>query len=218
MAVYIKTAKKTYEFPDYSEQCPLCGRKNCAVRIGFYIRKILVSNFKTYYDVPIPRWLCRKKGHLKPNHRTFSLLPYHLIPYHRHDLNLALDTVNFKSQLGTTFEQTKSYISDKGIGTVICLENDQIIDFQQIFTTAFSKLMTIPELKQLIVSGTDFDSNDPITTVISFIESYQSPCLSTEKLKASNVEKLSWDFFFNFQTGCYFDRQFLFGTPSQKQQ
>ena len=115
MADYITTAQKTYEFPDYSEQCPLCEGKNCAVRIGFYIRKKLVSHFKTYSDVPIPRWLCRKKGPLKPKHRTFSLLPYHLIPYHSNDLNLALDTVNFKSQVGTTFEQTKSYISDKGI-------------------------------------------------------------------------------------------------------
>jgi len=90
-------------------------------------------------------------------------LPYHLIPYHRHDLNVALDTVSFKSKVGTTFEQTKSYISANGIDTDISLENNQIHDFQHIFTIAFSKLMTIPKLKQHIVAGTDFDSNDPIS-------------------------------------------------------
>jgi len=55
MGDYITAAKETYEFPDYSEQCPLCEGKNCAVRIGFYIRKKLVSHFKEYYDVPIAR-------------------------------------------------------------------------------------------------------------------------------------------------------------------
>jgi len=214
MEIYIATAKKTYEFPDYSEQCPLCGGKNCAVRIGFYNRKKLVFGFTTYNDVPIPRWLCHQKGSLIPKHRTFSMLPHALIPYHIHDLNLMLETMKYQHQTEVTFEQTKSFISDKGLNTDISLENNQIHDFQQIFTTAFTKLMAISELKQRIES--DFKSSDPLKTVLSFIDSYQSPFLTTARLEASNIEKLALDFFFNFQTGCYFDRHFLFGTPSQK--
>ena len=214
MAIYITTAKDTYEFPDYSDQCPLCGGNNCAVRIGFYIRKRLIFYLTTYYNVPIPRWLCRQKGPLKPKHRTFSLLPSALIPYHNSDLNLVSETVKYKQQPETTFEQTKSYISDKGQQTDIDLENNQIKHFQQLVTTAFSKLMAIPEIKQRI--SRDFHSSDPIATVLSFGDRYHSPFLTTSKLEASNIEQLAWDFFYNFQSGCYFDRQFLFGTPSQK--
>lgn len=213
--MYISTAQKTYQFPDFSAQCPLCGGKNCAVRIGFYIRKRLVFYLRTYSDVPILRWLCRQKGPLKAKHRTFSLLPSALIPYHKNDLNLVSETVQYKlQQPQTTFEQTKNYISDKAQHPDIDLENSQIKQFQQLITTAFSKLMAIPEIKQLI--GRDFNSSDPIATVISFGDNYQSPFLTTSNLEASNIEKLSWDFFYNFQSGCYFDRQFLFGTPSQK--
>ena len=217
MAIYIATAKKTYQFPDFSEQCPLCGGKNCAVRIGFYIRKRLVLYLTTYYDVPIPRWLCRQKGPLKPKHRTFSLLPFALIPYHNNDLNLVAETVKYKQQQpGTTYEQTKSYIIDNAQQPDIDLENKQIKQFQQLVTTAFSKLMAIPEIKPRI--SCDFHSSDPIATVLSFCDRYQSPFLTTSKLEASNIEQLAWDFFYNFQRGCYFDRQFLFGTPSQKRQ
>ena len=198
---------------------PITGNSvPCVVgRIGFYNRKQLVISFIVYSEVPIPRWLCRKKGHQKPEHRTFSLLPYASIPYHSHDSNLISETVKYKQQQSdTTFEHVKSFISDKGIETDIALENNQIKDFLQIFTTAFSKLMAISELKQRIEQADFFDSSDPITTVISFIESYCSRFLTTANLKTSNIEKLAFDFFFTFQTGCYFDRHFPFGTPSQK--
>jgi len=76
--------------------------------------------------------------------------------------------------------------------------------------------MAIPQLKQRIEQADFFQSNDPITTVINFIDSYKSQFLTTANLNTSNIEKLAFDFFFNFQTGCYFDRHFLFGTPSQK--
>ena len=203
MANYIATAKESYDFPDYSEQCPLCSGKDCAVRIGFYYRKQVVMFFIAYSDVPIPRWLCRKKGHLKPKQRTFSLLPSALIPYHSHDLSLISETVKHKQQTpGATFEQTKSFISNKGIETDISLENNQINDFQKIFTNAFTKLMAIPQLKQRIEQADYFHSSDPITTVISFINSYKSRFLTTANLNTSNIEKLACDFFFNFQM-CY---------------
>ena len=216
MANYIATAKQTYGFPDYSEQCPLCGEKNCAVRIGFYFRKQIVFGFKIYKNVPIARWLCRKKGTQKQKHRNFSLLPSALIPYHSHDLNLIFETVKQIQQQSTTFEQTKSHISDKGIETDIALENNQIKDFQKMFSHAFTKLMAVPQLKQRIEQANYFHSSNPIITVISFINSYKSQFLTTVNLKASNIEKLAFDFFFNFQTTGYFERHFLFGTPSQK--
>lgn len=206
----------TWDFPDYRTCCPLCGGKNCAVRIGFYKRKKVIVDYKIYADVPIARWLCQRKGPGKAQHKTFSLLPYQLIPYHRHGLNVIVDTVNFHHHNGTTLEQTKGFISSNGVDTDIPLENNHIHDFNNIFSQALLKLTTVAELNQQISQTSYWDSSDPIATMLQFINNYESLFLSTRKLQASNAEQLALDFLYHFQTDDYFDRHFLFGTPSQK--
>ncbi len=206
----------TWDFPDYGACCPLCGGKNCAVRIGFYKRKKVIVDYKIYPDVPIARWLCQRKGPGKAQHKTFSLLPYPLIPYHRHGLNVIVDTVNFHHHNGSSFEQTKSFISSNGVDTDIPLENNHIHDFNNIFSQALLKLTTVAELNQQISQTSYWDSSDPIATMLQFINNYESLFLSTRKLQASNAEQLALDFLYHFQTDDYFDRHFLFGTPSQK--
>ena len=113
-----------------------CRGENCAVRIGFYKRKTVVVDNKICENVPIARWLCHRQGIRKSKHKTFSLLPYPLIPYHRHGLNVNVDTVNFHQQNGSRFVQTKDSISDKGVNTDIPLENNHIHDFNKIFSQA----------------------------------------------------------------------------------
>ncbi len=206
----------TWVFPDYRACCPLCGGKNCAVRIGFYKRKKVIVDYKIYEDVPIARWLCQRKGPGKPQHKTFSLLPYPLIPYYSHGLNVIFDTVNFHHHNGTTLEQTKGFISENGVDTDIPLENNQIHNFNKIFSQALLKLTTVAELKQQINQASYWDSSDPIATMLKFIDGYQSCFSTTQKLQASNAEKLALDFLYHFQTDDYFHRHFLFGTPSQK--
>ena len=206
----------TWDFPDYTACCLLCGGENCAVRIGFYYRtKVIVDN-KIYEDVPIARWCCELKGSKIPRHKTFSLLPYPLIPYRRHGLNIIVDTVNFHHHNGSSLVQTKDFISDRGVNSDLPLENNQIHDFMNIFSQALLKLTTIAELKQQISQASYWDSSDPIATMLKFIDGYQSCFSTTQKLQASNAEKLALDFLFHFQTDDYFDRHFLFGTPSQK--
>jgi hypothetical protein len=205
----------TWDFPDYSSCCPLCGGAHCAVRIGFYQRKKVIVGNKIHKKVPIARWLCQRKGARRPKHQTFSLLPYPLIPYHRHGLNIIVDTVNFHHQ-GASFEQTKRFISSNGVNTDIPLENNQIHDFMKILAHALVKLTTIAELKQQISQASDWDSSDPIGTMLNVIAGYDSRLLATQQLHASPAEQLALDFLYHFQTHDYFDRQFLFGTPSQK--
>ncbi len=206
----------TWDFPDYRTCCPLCGGENCAVRIGFYKRKKVIVEYKIYEDVPIARWLCQRKGPGKPQHKTFSLLPYPLIPYHRHGLNIIVDTVNFHHHNGTTLEQTKAFISSNGVDTDIPLENNQIHDFMKIFSQALLKLTTVAELKQQISQASYWDSSDPIGTMLNFIAGYQTSFSTTQQLHASNAEQLALDFLYHFQTDDYCYRHFLFGTPSQK--
>ena len=206
----------TWDFPDYSSYCPLCGGEHCAVRIGFYKRKKVIVDNKIHKKVPIARWLCQQKGPKHPNHQTFSLLPYPLIPYHRHGLNVIVDTVNFHHHRGASFEQTKSYISSNGINNDIPLENNHIHDFMKIMAHAYIKLTTLAKLNQQIRQPSYGDSSDPIGTMLNFIAGYDSRLLATQQLHASPAEQLALDFLYHFQTNDYFDRHFLFGTPSQK--
>jgi hypothetical protein len=206
----------TWDFPDYSSSCPLCGGENCVVRIGFYKRKKVIVDNKIHKKVPIARWLCQRKGSKRPKHQTFSLLPYPLIPYHRHALNIIVDTVNIHHHQGASLEQTKRVISSNGINNDIPLENNQIHDFNKIFSNALLKLTTIAELKQQIIQASQWDSSNPIGTMLNFIAGYESRLLATQQLHASPAEQLALDFLYHFQINDYFDRHFLFGTPSQK--
>jgi hypothetical protein len=206
----------TWDFPDYSACCPLCGGEHCAVRIGFYQRKKVIVDNRSYENIPIARWLCQRKGSKRPKHQTFSLLPYPLIPYHRHGLNVIVDTVNFHHHQGASFEQTKGFISSNGVDTDIPLENNQIHAFMKILTHALVKLTTIAELKQQINHTSSWDSSDPLATMLKFIAGYQSRFFATQQLHASPAEQLAVDFLYHFQTNDYGNRHFLFGTPSQK--
>jgi hypothetical protein len=144
------------------------------------------------------------------------LLPYPLIPYHQHDLNTTLEAVRFSCDRRHSLEDTKDFISAQGINTGIIIENSQIYDFRNIFSQSFSKLLWVPEIKQKIITSGAFQSESPLQTVIDFIECYQSPMKRAYHMQTSNIEKLSMDFFFHYQTGDYASRDFLFGTPSQK--
>jgi hypothetical protein len=155
---------------------------------------------------------CQQKGFLKSSHRTFSLLPSFLVPYHKHDLDTMVDTLNHQNQdPKPSLVQTIDLISALGLNDDIPLENSQIHHFRNIFEQAFYKIVSIPELKNLI----SYDKN-PLESILDIIEHYKSPFHTTTSMNASNVQQLAWDFFFNFQITPFFDRQFLFGTPSQK--
>jgi hypothetical protein len=206
----------SWDFPDYSACCPLCNGENCAVRIGFYKRKKVIVDNRIHKKVPIARWLCQRKGSQRPKHQTFSLLPYPLVPYHRHGLNVIVDTVNFHHHQSASLEQTKRFISGRGVNNDIPLENNHIHDFNKIVSHALLKLTTIAEVNQHISRASYWDHSDPIGTMLNFIAGYDSRLLVTQQLHASRAEQLSLDFLYHFQTNDYFDRHFLFGTPSQK--
>ncbi len=158
------------------------------------------------------RYRCRQKGNIKTNHTTFSLLPLDIIPYHQHGIDCIFDTVKYRNEKERTLEGTKKFIGNKGISTDLPLENIQIYAFEDRFLEAFIKLNSIVEIKNKITNSGCFYSQAPIRTVIDFINVYQS----ISNLDTSNIKKLSFDYFFYFQNGHLENRQFLFGTASQK--
>ena len=107
-------------------------------------------------------------------------------------------------------------MSDTGVNDDLSLENNHIHDFMNIVSQSLLKLTSIAELKDQISQASYWDISDPINTMLQFINNYESRFLATQKLHASNAEKLAMDFLYHFQNDHYFQRHFLFGTPSQK--
>jgi hypothetical protein len=72
---------------DFSDECPMCGGKHCAVRIGYYYRQAIDIDLHNcriiIVHIPIARFLCKEINKPKHKHKTFSLLPDTLIPYNR---------------------------------------------------------------------------------------------------------------------------------------
>jgi hypothetical protein len=180
------------------------------VKIGQYIRKKIIVLSVIYLNVLIQRWLCKNIKNNPTHHKTFSLLPQMLVPYHQQDINSILETAEYKAN--HSYEQTKDFVQQK---TDQSLEYSQITNINKLIEQTFIKINAIAELKTMISQSGALNSNAPVASIITFIKTYKSNVASTTTLKVSNAEKLALDFFFHFQNPFYFKRQFLFGTPSQ---
>jgi hypothetical protein len=92
---YLKKVQSgNFIFPDFSDECPLCGGRHCAVRIGYYYRWTidfdLKNNTIVFFHIPIARYLCRRVHKPRYKHKTFSLLPTPLVPYNRISITLMM--------------------------------------------------------------------------------------------------------------------------------
>jgi len=67
--------------PSYRDRCPVCGRKNCAVKHGCYYRCAFDENGNMIKGLKIQRWKCTRKA---KEVRTFSVLPDQLVPYSKY--------------------------------------------------------------------------------------------------------------------------------------
>ncbi len=137
-----------------------------------------------------------------------------VIPYHKHDINLLIEAVEYTTRDSHSLKVTKDFISEQGINTDISIENSQLYEFNTVCSQALIKLNSIPVLKQRINDCRISDK--PLQTLINFISGYHSPLEKSFSEEMTNIEKLTLDYFYQYQTGDYFQRGFLFGTPSQK--
>lgn len=177
-------------------------------------RKRIYTCDTTFYDIPIQRFICNQTGPVISQHRTFSLLPINLVPYRQHDLNFMLEAVTNNNKTDASYEDTISYINTK---TDIAIEYNQVCEFNNIFEESFSKINFIPELKQIMTQSTCYDCKETISSVLNFINNYTPQVIDSQNSTSTQIEKLSYEFFYYSQTTTYFQRHFLFGTPSQKQ-
>jgi hypothetical protein len=205
----------------FHSHCPLCGEFDCARFLGYYYRQVIDEKGRYYRDFPVPRFVCqREEKHAivnnvnNANHRTFSLLHYHLVPYSPYSLPFVVKVLQARHIDGMTVERIQAYLGD-----ITSSEDDYkelsasgIFAFKELFLKAVTKILVsgyYPRLSDELV-GTSQESVR-IKIFLAFCQDFicqkytspiRGPCA------------LSYDFYI---TGGSYLRNafFLFGTPSQ---
>ncbi len=89
----------------------------------------VIVDFQSYTCVPIARYLCRKKGPVEHSHKTFSLLPSFLVPYHKEVAPLALDQYHRKIHQGIGQPPLDRFLDDMKNVQVRRISPDELEQF-----------------------------------------------------------------------------------------
>lgn len=203
---YNQVKNGTYEFPDYSHCCPICHGKECAIRHGYYFRQVIDEDGTFFKEFPITRYLCQRKGKAKLKDRTFSLLPWQLIPYRKWTIELMFSIASYRSE-----HSIKESLDKFEIETTAA---DLATDIKKVMLSSAGQFTDIEEI---ILSGLE---KVKISRMISFDTSYSdfiSYCRnyvaeSDEKIRGPTI--LAWYYYIK-QGGYYENSQFLFGCAAQ---
>jgi len=197
----------TYQFPDYSYCCPICHGKECCIRHGYYFRQVIDEHGTFFKYFPIARYICQRKGKAKLSDRTFSLLPWQLIPYRKWTIELMFSIAAYHSEHSIKetldkfeIETTPTYLSSS-IKKVILSSADQLSDIQEIILSGLDKLK--------ICRMISFD-----TSYREFIIYCQSYVSASEQRRIRGPTALSWDYY-KKNSEYYENSHFLFGCAAQ---
>ena len=182
----------TFEFPTYSHFCPICHGDSCCIRHGYYFRQVIDENGTFYKSFPVARYLCQRKWKAKLKDRTFSLLPWQLIPYRKFTITFLLAVAEF--QTGHSIKERLDTFYP-----VITIPS-QLEDLDEIVHTALEKL----KISGLI---------NPDTS-LKYFTSFSFDYVSETDENIRGPTGLSWDYY-NKHGGYYRNSQFLYGRASQ---
>jgi hypothetical protein len=169
-----------------------------------------------YENVLIARFICRR---LNPNvppgtHRTFSLLPYPLVPYSPYALPTTIELVSALSAHADNAYQTSQTLASQH--EHLNPDPTTLGRLQRRLLEALRKLQRLPEKFQQMLhqnKSSNCRSLKTLADLITLLVSYHSQVL----LEVSGACALSYDWFYVFQAELpYMQRDFLVGTPSQK--
>ena len=170
-----------------------------------------------YKNVSVGRFICYR---LNPNvppetHRTFSLLPYPLVPYSPYALNTAIALAAALAEHADNAYQTSQTLASayKNLNpdpTTLGRLKGRLLE-------ALHKLQRLPEKFQQMLNPNNSSNSRTLETLADFITllmTYHSPACG---IGVSGACGLSYDWFYVFQAALpYMQRDFLVGTPSQK--
>ena len=110
-----------YSFPDFSDQCPICGGEDCAILYDFYDRGVVDEHGTYYKGFPLARYKCHSKGIRKVPHSTFSLLPHSLIPYTRYSIPFVMKILEELSLPNSTIGAVIDYVAGLGKNDILSI-------------------------------------------------------------------------------------------------
>lgn len=187
---YYRAVKENrWEFPSYKKRCPICGGRNCAEEHGEYSRQAFDENNELIKDLPIKRYICKKKV------VTFSLLPYQLVPYSKYSIKLTTKVVDTWNKFGKNIYKTLDSIT---VGNVC--EELYMIGASHIWY--FLRLFEMARRKHLLWKKKSLDY--PLERFIRYCSQDQYRYGETLSIR-----------YYNGNGGYLNNSQFLFGRASQ---
>jgi hypothetical protein len=197
----------------WEEFCPLCGAKGCATFLGFYKRKKVYDGDEIYQNVLIFRFKCNRLNAVPAGtHRTFSLLPCFLIPYSQYSINSAIKIAEELDTYCGDLDLTAKALDSRY--ETMNPERGTIADIGNYVKRAIKKMNQLPVKIKKAIQWNQHSYQSGISRFISFAKNYKNQSFSG----LTGIIALSWDYYDTFQKDMpYMERDFLLGTPSQKQ-
>lgn len=190
----------------------MCGGKDCAQFIGYYFRGVIDEKGTYYKAFPIARYLCtRKRSALTVTHRTFSLLPYQLVPYTKYSIPFIIGCLGKVYGEDTSVKGLLDYLASFGAGQYIELSTSTFHAFKAFILTCIDKMLAIGFYKEVESALQSPSGRQRIKVFLAFAEEFT--CHKTDHVIRGPCA-LGYDYYLS--NGGYFrNGHFLFGVPSQ---
>ena len=112
--------------------------------------RLYLSQGTCYVSFPIARFRCRQRGRKNPSHKTFSLLPYELIPYSKYSIDFVFQVLTSLYIEGKSQKEVLDFITTLSIGS-ICLEASILPKFKSYIIHGIEKLVISRNFKSFEV-------------------------------------------------------------------
>ena len=190
----------------FRDCCPLCKGINCIGFLGTYDRNAVSSSGTFYEDFSILRFRCHEKGIKNSPHKTFSLLPYELIPYTKYSIDFMFIIANSLYVLGKSKKTTVDDAS-KLLGSEFIPPVSMISKIKEYIIKAIDKVIISGYYPDLIDYLNTSDIRVKIKSFLKYLTlEYGCPIRGPCKMSYEYYDK----------NGKYKNNgSFLFGTPSQ---
>jgi hypothetical protein len=207
MHYYSLVQAEKWVFPDFSDCCPICHGRDCAVRIGFYYRTAFDIFLMVYItDLPIARYKCQRKRKPLVKDLTFSLLPHCLIPYLKPTIPSFMDIIYDKYHHKKSTEKILDKLYMRIAVNSFNLSARSLLRYYQLFHQTVIKIK-LAWKENIFKPPPDF----PYLTmhqITEYIQNYPG----TDNRPSALVMS---DYYYQQQNGYFNNAQFLFGTAYQ---
>jgi len=144
-------------------------------------------------------------------HRTFSLLPYQLVPYTKYSLPFILNSLRKVYGEDISVKGLLDYLAGFGLDEYIELSVGTFYAFRAFILTAIDKMMAMGFHKEIVAQLQTPSERQRIRIFLFFAEDF-SCCKTGSEIRGPCA--LGYDYY--IQDGGYMrNAHFLFGTPAQ---